>query len=937
MDQDRTKPPPNDIPELGTDDEETMIETSTSMLSLIFGSIDGRKESRPRLDQDQIRPPSHDIPEVGTDDEETHDTIPPTLVMMPPQSKKTFWQTLSLPEYQESLWQIDPAAMPPKDLPLSESSLQQENNAALPGNAIKNRNEDFSINRRASEKETSIISLKSKWKAPQPGVGKAPQPGVVTNQPTPQASTANVPVQSNITTAANASKKKKNIRRMDTIDRHEALMLRLCAQLHIKKEQIAFCANVMQHKMKKNKLKRNKRILVAQNNTLLTFVEDPSTLIVALSKTFLSGTICAVNQSCDNEINIVSFKAAVKNMDGTSSAVKKFKFETISDHTDAAVDRQTLYNALLKYSFDAINSDFDDAKKLTTESSTKEQKKKKDNKNEHKQETPFVPPAMESIPSKSLLINEEPEHTEEQKEEQNEEQKQDQDQTKPSLSAATKTTCKETEASIEETDTVFLRSELKGLFKNFKWQTNVIDLKSSLRLVNTIVQREHESGNCFSLLSSWSADSLLFQEDEMKRVYKVLDSDKNGCLEKHEIIDWIMGSYHLNLKQVTADHKHLFQVQMETDFGKKLIAFSFACQSMHNNKYPESSKRYYDALLVAKECRKAKDAADKAVANLAVESENGTQETVGGAAADGDAAADPAVDDAPVAAKSVAIVANADDAACVDADNAVNAAHLILHNEFNDLLNEFNWTSKCISTVGVHALVNVCLTRRETVKKGWSIKRSFKNMFGGADESLEPTNFTIEEVTQIMEQQDEDHNGLFEENEFLSWVIGLMNKKFSKAAIKNEKQKRKRIKEEQKNHEKVEKESIQEKIIHLTSAIHTMHKKYCAREQKILRYIFTKYDGDNNGHLNLTELKDMFDGVLKTKTDEKLVQKVMNAFDEDHNGTVEAEEFIKWMKIGLSRTKEQREIFARKSQLGRIMTGFLEIMESKMHERSSVF
>ena len=280
---------------------------------------------------------------------------------------------------------------------------------------------------------------------------------------------------------------------------------------------------------------------------------------------------------------------------------------------------------------------------------------------------------------------------------------------------------------------------------------------------------------------------------------------------------------------------------------------------------------------------------------------------------------------------------NAANAACADADNAVSAAHLILHNELKDLLNEFNWTNVCISTVGLQALVNVCLTRRETVKKGWSLKRSFKNMFSGADESLEPITFTIEEVTQIMEQQDEDHNGLFEENEFLSWVIELMNEKVTKADIKKEKAKRKRIKEEQKNHEEVEKESMQEKIIHLTSAIHTMHKKYCAQEQKILRYIFTKYDGDNNGHLNLTEFKDMFAGVLRTETDEKLVQEVMEAFDEDKNGTVEVEEFINWMKIGLSKTKEQRDTFARRSKVGRIMTAFLETMESKMHERSSVF
>jgi hypothetical protein len=102
--------------------------------------------------------------------------------------------------------------------------------------------------------------------------------------------------------------------------------------------------------------------------------------------------------------------------------------------------------------------------------------------------------------------------------------------------------------------------------------------------------------------------------------------------------------------------------------------------------------------------------------------------------------------------------------------------------------------------------------------------------------------------------------------------------------------------------------------------------------KEALMRLFSDYDLDGNGHVEVGELVQMMT-ELKTATgvtnasDDSKVQSdavcVMKILDADGNGTLEAEEFVKWVTTGLSRPQADRNEVASMSQINRRMDNFL--------------
>ena len=89
---------------------------------------------------------------------------------------------------------------------------------------------------------------------------------------------------------------------------------------------------------------------------------------------------------------------------------------------------------------------------------------------------------------------------------------------------------------------------------------------------------------------------------------------------------------------------------------------------------------------------------------------------------------------------------------------------------------------------------------------------------------------------------------------------------------------------------------------------------------------------DRNGHIEVEELGQMISelkkatGVSNAEDEAKVesdAQCVMEILDADGNGTLEAEEFVKWVTTGLQRSQEERNEVAAMSQINRRMDNFL--------------
>ena len=97
-------------------------------------------------------------------------------------------------------------------------------------------------------------------------------------------------------------------------------------------------------------------------------------------------------------------------------------------------------------------------------------------------------------------------------------------------------------------------------------------------------------------------------------------------------------------------------------------------------------------------------------------------------------------------------------------------------------------------------------------------------------------------------------------------------------------------------------------------------------------FFFLSSTFHSNGHIEVEELVQMMSelkratGVTsaedeaKTEADAECVLKILDA---DGNGTLEAEEFVKWVQTGLKRPQEDRNEVASMSQINRRMDNFL--------------
>ena len=100
--------------------------------------------------------------------------------------------------------------------------------------------------------------------------------------------------------------------------------------------------------------------------------------------------------------------------------------------------------------------------------------------------------------------------------------------------------------------------------------------------------------------------------------------------------------------------------------------------------------------------------------------------------------------------------------------------------------------------------------------------------------------------------------------------------------------------------------------------------------REALSVIFNEFNLDVPGHLSREELNILLRVVSKrggvdlgTPFTDKEVNHVLQAFDEDGNGTVEEIEFVHWIVTGMARTNKERRDFARRTSLAYKLDQFL--------------
>jgi WD40 repeat protein len=95
--------------------------------------------------------------------------------------------------------------------------------------------------------------------------------------------------------------------------------------------------------------------------------------------------------------------------------------------------------------------------------------------------------------------------------------------------------------------------------------------------------------------------------------------------------------------------------------------------------------------------------------------------------------------------------------------------------------------------------------------------------------------------------------------------------------------------------------------------------------------LYKEFDADADGHIDHFELKTFFRAVEsrgRMSNDSPLtdqeISEVLDAFDDDRNGTIERSEFCTWILSGLSKSPEEREAFAKTKPLARKLNNFLD-------------
>jgi hypothetical protein len=100
-----------------------------------------------------------------------------------------------------------------------------------------------------------------------------------------------------------------------------------------------------------------------------------------------------------------------------------------------------------------------------------------------------------------------------------------------------------------------------------------------------------------------------------------------------------------------------------------------------------------------------------------------------------------------------------------------------------------------------------------------------------------------------------------------------------------------------------------------------------------LHALFCEFDTIGVGYMTITELIILLDIIPKIDSSVSIFSKedavqIMNAFDADGNNEIDEDEFNGWILNGLTRTKEEREQFQKKSQTHATMGRLLNAMDS---------
>jgi WD40 repeat protein len=101
--------------------------------------------------------------------------------------------------------------------------------------------------------------------------------------------------------------------------------------------------------------------------------------------------------------------------------------------------------------------------------------------------------------------------------------------------------------------------------------------------------------------------------------------------------------------------------------------------------------------------------------------------------------------------------------------------------------------------------------------------------------------------------------------------------------------------------------------------------------KQIILELYQEFDADNDGHINHFELKNFFRAVesrsrvwVEDPLTDQEISEVLDAFDDDGNGTLERSEFCTWILSGLSRSPEERKAFADTKPLAMKLNTFLD-------------
>lgn len=171
----------------------------------------------------------------------------------------------------------------------------------------------------------------------------------------------------------------------------------------------------------------------------------------------------------------------------------------------------------------------------------------------------------------------------------------------------------------------------------------------------------------------------------------------------------------------------------------------------------------------------------------------------------------------------------------------------------------------------------------------------------------------------IVEALDKDKNGTIEEDEWVEWILlGLSRSVKERAAYASKADRNMRLENFLGMIESVSPVDVDST---LASAV--------TKEQ--LEQQFNAFDRDKDGKITLRELKGMLT-ELKLRTsigtgtlqmDKEDAQTLMDALDQDGNGSVEKDEFTAWVLRGLGRPMRERVAWANKSVRNRRLDHFL--------------